>query len=243
MTGTCETVSESPWLPISTALQFVEAVFLCVCCRHLCFTTQAGIRLHSPVLWAVYKSYRSPADHARLSLQVQEDEASSVDLGDKDDGPDGGEARRGWWDYVPEHGEGKTRDLGPLTPPLPTPKDLVNRFRQWWTGAPVLPSTVFQRKPSTPGDLPIPQPRISTGSGANALSLRMSTTRDAERPSSPPPPSVMERIIRYVPRAELFRNMLRNEVSVSPGEQQLNTADVCRCCSYCTPLSSLLSSW
>ncbi|KAH9857891.1 hypothetical protein C2E23DRAFT_719367 [Lenzites betulinus] len=194
-TGTCETVSESSLLPISTGLQFLEAAFICVC-----------------FLWAVYKSYRSPADHARLSLTVQGDEASSVDLGDKDDIPDGGENRRGWWDYVPEHGESKSRDLGPLTPPIPCPRDLANRFRQWWTGAPVLPSTVFQRKSSTPGDLPIPQPRISTASGANAMSLRMSTVRDVERPSSPPPPSVMDRIIRYVPRAELFRNMLRNEL-------------------------------
>ncbi|KAI0639286.1 hypothetical protein C8Q77DRAFT_1044598 [Trametes polyzona] len=194
-TGTCETVHESSLLPVTIALQFVESAFICVC-----------------FMWAVYKSYRSPADHARLSLAVRDDEASTIDMGDKDDDPHAGEGRRGWWDYVPEAGESKTRDLGPPSPALPSPKDLVNRFRQWWTGAPVLPSTVFQRKPSTPGDLPIPQPRISTASGANAMSLRMATMREGERPSSPPPPSVMDRIIRYVPRAELFRNMLRNEL-------------------------------
>lgn len=77
----------------------------------------------------------------------------------------------------------------------------------------MLPSTVFQRKPSLPGELPISQPpRMSSAS--NITSVRLSTSREPERPraSSPPPPSVMERIIRYVPRAELLRSMLKNEV-------------------------------
>ncbi|OJT11052.1 hypothetical protein TRAPUB_12423 [Trametes pubescens] len=199
-TGTCETVYESALLPVSVALQFVESAFICVC-----------------FLYAVYRSYRSPADHARLSLSVQDDESSTLDLEDKDEHSPTGEARRGWWDYVPGSEGNKSRELGPPSPALPSPKDLANRFRQWWTGEPVLPSTVFQRKPSIPGELPIPQPRIpqpriSSASGANALSLRLATTRDTDRPSSPPPPSVMDRIIRYVPRAELFRAMLRNEL-------------------------------
>ncbi|KAI0374286.1 hypothetical protein BV20DRAFT_1110854 [Pilatotrama ljubarskyi] len=194
-TGTCETVSESSLLPYSVALQFFESLFICVC-----------------FMWAVYRSYRSPADHARLSLPVRDDETSTVGMGDKEDDPHAAEGRRGWWDYVPDGGDNKMGSWAPPSPAPSTPKDFVNKFRQWWTGAPVLPSTVFQRKPSTPGEFPILQPRISTASAANAMSLRLSTTRDAERPSSPPPPSVMDRIIRYVPRAEMFRHMLRNEL-------------------------------
>ncbi|KAI0361754.1 hypothetical protein OH77DRAFT_1391537 [Trametes cingulata] len=198
-TGTCETISESSLLPASVALQLLESLFICVC-----------------FLWAVHRSYRSPADHARLSLPVRDDETSTVDMGDKDsEDPHTGERPRGWWDYVPEPSDNKSGGgWAPPSPTLSTPKDFVNKFRQWWTGAPVLPSTVFQRKPSTPGEFPIPQPRVSTVSAANAMSLRLSTSRDVERPrpSSPPPPSVMERIIRYVPRAEMFRHMLRNEL-------------------------------
>ncbi|KAI0778068.1 hypothetical protein BD413DRAFT_465782 [Trametes elegans] len=194
-TGTCETVSESPLLPISIALQFVESSFICMC-----------------FMWAVYRSYRSPVDHARLSLPVHDDETSTVDMGDKDDASHVGEIRRGWWDYVPSGGEDKSRERIAPSPAMSTPKDMVNRFRQWWTGEPILPSTVFQRKPSTPGELPIPQPRVSTASATHALSLRLTISGEGERPSSPPPPSVMERIIRYVPRAELLRNMLKNEL-------------------------------
>ncbi|CDO72353.1 hypothetical protein BN946_scf184977.g50 [Trametes cinnabarina] len=193
-TGTCETVQESPLLPVSVALQFVESAFI-----SLCF------------MWAVYRACRSPADHARLSLSAADDDASTVEMGDKED-VRGGSGRRGWWDYIPKADKHNAMAYPPVSPALNSPKDFVNRFRRWWTGAPVLPSTVFQRKPSTPGELPIPQPRISTASGANALSLRLSNSRQGERPSSPPPPSVMERIIRYVPRAEMFRKMLRNEL-------------------------------
>ncbi|KAJ8494904.1 hypothetical protein ONZ51_g2008 [Trametes cubensis] len=195
-TGTCETTAESTLLPVSVALQFVESAFICSC-----------------FMWAVYRSYRSPADHARLSLTVQDDETSTIDMPEKEDSiAREDSARRGWWDYVPDANETKSRSHVPFSPALSTPKDWVNRFRQWWTGEPVLPSTVFQRKPSTPGEFPIPQPRISSASGANALSLRLSTSREGMRPSSPPPPSVMERIIRYVPRADLFRKMLKNEL-------------------------------
>ncbi|KAI0670018.1 hypothetical protein C8Q78DRAFT_159237 [Trametes maxima] len=196
VTGTCKTMFESPLLPVSIALQAMESAFICIC-----------------FMWAVYRSYQSPADHARLSLTAQDDETSTIDMGEKDDAAPAATERRGWWDYVPDAAGDKGRSWAPPSPALSTPRDFANRFRQWWTGAPVLPSTVFQRKPSTPGELPIPQPpRISSASGANALSLRLSTSRDAGRPSSPPPPSVMERIIRYVPRAEMFRHMLKNEL-------------------------------
>ncbi|KAI8995519.1 hypothetical protein BD414DRAFT_243872 [Trametes punicea] len=195
-TGTCETVYESPLLPISVALQFVESAFICLC-----------------FMWAVYRSYRGPNDLARLSLTVQDDETSTVDMGEKEgDSHMSTTGRRGWWDYVPDATSGNPRAYAPPSPSPSTPKHLLDRFRQWWTGAPILPSTVFQRKPSTPGEFPIPQPRVSSASGLNNLSLQLSTSRERARPSSPPPPSVMERIIRYVPRAELFRNMLKNEL-------------------------------
>ncbi|TFK94321.1 hypothetical protein K466DRAFT_571918 [Polyporus arcularius HHB13444] len=194
-TGTCETVTESTLLPVSIILQFMEACFICIC-----------------FLWAVYRSYRSPADHARLSLPLEEeDETSSVETNDKDDDHGARTSRRGWWDYVPSPSAHPSRRSSRSA--QSTPKDMVGQFRRWWTGEPMLPSTVFQRKPSLPGELPIPQPpRMSSAS--NIAPVRMSASREPERPrgGSPPPPSVMERIIRYVPRAELLRSMLKNEL-------------------------------
>lgn len=159
---------------------------------------------------AVFRSYRGPANHARLSLPLDEDETSSVGSNEKED--DGAHPRttRGWWDYVPSpHGKKPT---GP-SPSRGSARDITGRLRRWWSGE--LPSSVFQRKPSIPGDVPLPQPpRVTSMSSAGT---RVSTSREGSDrlpASSPPPPSVMDRIIRYVPRAELFRNMLKNEVSV-----------------------------
>ena len=161
---------------------------------------------------AAFRSYRGPANHARLSLPLEEDDTSSVGSNDKED--DGAQVRtiRGWWDYAPS-------PLGEKTDPSSSrsgsPRNVIGRFNRWWSGKPMLPSTVFQRKPSIPGDVPLPQPpRLTSMSSAG---LRVSTSRegpDRLRASSPPPPSVMDRIIRYVPRAELFRNMVKNEVGV-----------------------------
>lgn len=88
----------------------------------------------------------------------------------------------------------------------------AHRFRRWLSGEPVLSSTVFEPRESVVADPP-EAARISSLS--NVLPIRLSTAREPEYPRapSPPPPSVMDRIIRYVPRADLFRNMLKNEVS------------------------------
>ncbi|PIL32077.1 hypothetical protein GSI_06781 [Ganoderma sinense ZZ0214-1] len=97
-TGTCETVSESPLLPVSIVLQFLEAFFICIC-----------------FMSAVFRSYRGPANHARLSLPLEEDETSSVGSNDKEH--DGAQVRtiRGWWDYVPSpRGEKTTATPAPL---------------------------------------------------------------------------------------------------------------------------------
>ncbi|TBU49637.1 hypothetical protein BD309DRAFT_851085 [Dichomitus squalens] len=198
-TGTCETVRESSLLPLSIILQFVEACFICFC-----------------FLWAVYRSYRGPADHARLSLPLdEEDETSSVGTNEKeDDDHRAGTSRRGWWDYVPNALPEMSAGRGSPYSTRSSPGDMMGRFRRWWSGEPMLPSTVFQRKPSIPGEIPLSQPpRISS---VSSVGPRVSISREAverqPRASSPPPPSVMERIIRYVPRAELLRNMLKNEL-------------------------------
>ncbi|KAI0757119.1 hypothetical protein C8Q80DRAFT_78385 [Daedaleopsis nitida] len=197
ITGTCETVSESPLLPISIILQFLEACFICVC-----------------FLWAVYRSYRSPADHARLSLPLEvEDETSSVGSTEKEEFPHGGPGRRGWWDYVPNTDPEKLTDDGSSSSVHNTRRNMLSRIRRWWSGEPRVPSTVFHRKPSIPGEVPLSQPaRMSSVS--NAASLRMPTAHENEcsRANSPPPPSTMERIIRYVPRADVLRSMLKNEL-------------------------------
>ena len=102
----------------------------------------------------------------------------------------------------------------------PSPKNMMDRFRQWWSGEPMLPSTVFQRKPSIPGEIPLSQPaRISSVSSVGPhLPIGREVLERQPRANSPPPPSVIERIIRYVPRADLLRKMLKNEVCVGLGE-------------------------
>ncbi|KAI1797766.1 hypothetical protein LXA43DRAFT_876788 [Ganoderma leucocontextum] len=190
-TGTCETISESPLLPVSIVLQFLEAFFICIC-----------------FMSAVFQSYRGPANHARLSLPLEEDETSSVGTNDKEDDDAQVRTIRGWWDYVPS-----PRTEKPTDPNSSRSGSPIGRFHRWWSGETMLPSGVFQRKSSIPGEVPLPQPpRLASTS---SVGVRVSTSRQGPerlRASSPPPPSVMDRIIRYVPRAELLRNMLKNEL-------------------------------
>ena len=120
--------------------------------------------------------------------------------------------RRGWWDYVPSSSPYE-KQANPQSRPEENVKACPKgRFRRWLYGDPVLPSTVFQPHESM---APPPQGAVRTSTLSNTPPSRVSANYEPEYPraGSPPPPSVMDRIIRYVPRADLLRNMLKNEVS------------------------------
>ena len=176
-------------------------------------------------MWAVYRSYRSPTEFARLSLALSEEEDSSREKS----GLIRDASRRGWWDYVPNpNNEKRLQPMQVVCPPSRCdPENAAcpaRRLKRWLSGEPVLPSTVFQPRESIANE-PTEAYRISSLSLPNTAPIRLSTARepDYRRPSSPPPPSVMDRIIRYVPRAELFRSMLKNEVSSLIGAREDET--------------------
>ncbi|KAH9944488.1 uncharacterized protein BXZ73DRAFT_39547 [Epithele typhae] len=203
-TGTCETVNESSLLPISIFLQFAESCFICLC-----------------FLYAVYRSYRSPAEIARLSLPLTSDGSDAAD--DRDRRRD---TRRGWWDYVPSPNNTTGEKRAAPGPPFQgtcldtginrKQKCASHRFHRWLLGNPTTGQNAPPTAPSHPEASPSQTPPRTSAVSIVVSPSRPSIIREPDCPypraSSPPPPSVMNRIIRYVPRAEVFRTMLRNEL-------------------------------
>lgn len=138
-----------------------------------------------------------------------------------------GYARRGWWDYVPEspRNSGVNAEQASLKQESASVLHAL-RHRLWelWRPAVDPPEYATHRKPSLPGEHPIPQPQVrpvraSMVSGSHRQSERYSSSRPYDfpkpRPTSPAPSSVFNKLTKLVlPRMILFQEVLKNEVRV-----------------------------
>ncbi|EMD41768.1 hypothetical protein CERSUDRAFT_90344 [Gelatoporia subvermispora B] len=201
ISGGCADGSPSKLLLAVVVLECFESLFICGC---FCY--------------AFYTSSRTPADQARLSIQTSADGRPSSGMPPSKEVPETNPSRRGWWDYVPE----ESLFQAPLQPADQPPPGLWRRFWTWLqdlrhhSNDP--PNYVFQRKPSLPGEYPIPQPaRPPSAASTSTLPSPVARTRSQDPgpvydPTSAPSVSAIRRFIEKVPRMASFRQMLRNEL-------------------------------
>ncbi|PSR85856.1 hypothetical protein PHLCEN_2v5332 [Hermanssonia centrifuga] len=161
-----------------------------------------------------------------MSLDDREDKAVSVV--NKEGISENGQIRRGWWDYVPEHSLSDTQ-LRHISPRTRTTSDhsgitqytgsKLQNTRSYPQGE--VPVLVPHRKPSLPEGRPIRQPsRTSTVTFSSSNSrdtpgggVRLTVPRRNQTyPTIPPSPSAVSRLSKYMPRLQLFRQVLKNEV-------------------------------
>ncbi|KAI0932354.1 hypothetical protein AcW2_001008 [Taiwanofungus camphoratus] len=165
-------------LSIILMCAFIETCFLCFC-----------------FIWAIWRSSRSPADQARLTIRVSAEGTANPTSGEN--------IPRGWWDYVPGSHDRAPPEVGEIS--LNAFFCTVwTRMRRLWNPDEDPPSFAFQRKPSLPGEHPIPQPP--------RISAQPHDLRRADSLVSTPVVSAIYQFIRYVPRMRSFRRMLRNEL-------------------------------
>lgn len=133
-------------------------------------------------------------------------------MGDKDGGDEA--QRRGWWDYVPEVPRSERLHVG-------LARKVGMRLQGLWQTPPShIPS--LQHRPVFPGDRnPFHHARTSVTFSAHRIarsslghaSIRLGEqTRPQASRDPPPSPSTMSRLSKYMPRMQLLRQVLKNEV-------------------------------
>ncbi|SJL06027.1 uncharacterized protein ARMOST_09363 [Armillaria ostoyae] len=192
LSGTCYLSNDLQLIRTYLLLQLSEVLFIWAC-----------------FLWAVWKSRGSPLARGRISIQLSMDDCAELDTSNPET------ARRGWWDYVPkteaaasspatEHNNNFTRSF-------------YKKFKSIVSNSEPPTLTRSARKTSIPSDFPIPQPpRPSVVAISEALHERPSNdpSERFSRCSSnrmSPAPSSYSRLSRYMPRMELFREVMKDE--------------------------------
>ncbi len=213
-------------LSIIIVLQFSESAFICVCCKHdydlFCCV---GSRSAFIDLCAVWRHSRSSVEQGRLSINLSLDKNSGPHPGDGNVGDEDEPVRRGWWDYVPENSQSEYVPHRASAPSGGNPDHTIfkhyvgTRWYGLWntssTDAPYL-----HRKPSLPGAQPLRQPPRTSVTFSTRRAVRSNyrhmPAELEERPrpllNPPPSPSTMSRLSKYMPRLQLLRQVLKNEV-------------------------------
>ena len=120
------------------------------------------------------------------------------------DGADSMQYPRGWWDYVPD----ARADSGSRF--RQSSRSMKQAFMDWlrrlWSGDGFPPSIAYQRKPSLPGEFPLPQPPRRSPPGSAPIAKRIAHVCYSSYSS------VLHRWGRRTSGRQLFQKMLRNEV-------------------------------
>ncbi|TFK41020.1 hypothetical protein BDQ12DRAFT_720743 [Crucibulum laeve] len=187
ISGSCVRTSDLQYTRLFVSIQFLESLFICCC-----------------FFFACWKSRGSPAARGRISLELSMEELPIEIPSDANDATQS--TKRGWWDYVPT--PEKISSTGP-----PVKISLLQRFKATLSGNGAnKPQRMPLRKPSKPEDLlSIQPPRRST--------IRISESSVNERPENyaargrnSPTPSSGSRLSRLIPRMELFREVMKDEL-------------------------------
>ena len=168
------------------------------------------------VIFAVYQASRASSEQGRMSINLSlNDKADSLRNIDNNS--------RGWWDYVPEasKSEQPRRSMG-LSRSNSDPSGIIHyvgsKLHELWSNPPAEGLSIH-RKSSLPGEHPIPPlPRTSIAFSTHIpMHHRRSATKIPDVPRRiqgppPPSPSAMSRLSKYMPRMQLFKRALKNEV-------------------------------
>lgn len=118
--------------------------------------------------------------------------------------------RRGWWDYVPDPAQSEAH-IYPLDTPGPKSNSGHSgagyRLNVWSYPPSDAHGAMSHRKMSMAINR---APSIAFSAQHQSPYQDQLGARD--RAHSPPPPSVMSRLSKYMPRMQLFREVLKNEV-------------------------------
>ncbi|KAH9937563.1 uncharacterized protein B0H18DRAFT_1113380 [Fomitopsis serialis] len=184
--GVCQDTGQPSHMSAIILTEFIETAILCAC-----------------FFLAVWKSCRTRAE-ARITISAA-DEGKLYERNDAN--MEGIPSRRGWWDYVPEAHASSTNGGRPyLCAMMHALKEWISRL---WSDDDFPAGIAYQRKPSLPGEFPLPQP--SRRSAPGRISSRSAVRRFTQF-SSLPWVSVTRRWGHHFFGRQLFQQMLRNEL-------------------------------
>ncbi|KAJ3554697.1 hypothetical protein NM688_g2969 [Phlebia brevispora] len=207
LSGGCMPAVNFTLMPVIIILQSAESAFICIC-----------------YLVAVWGYSRTSVEQGRMSINLSLDKTSNIaDRDAADEEP----TRRGWWDYVPEVPRSEQAPRRSVAHSRTTSEHagfmhyVNSKFHGLWKYPPT-DGPSLHRKPSLPGDKPLRQlPRTSVTFSINrAGQLARSATKPADQRGQlraqnlgvPTSPSAMSRLSKYMPRMQLFRQVLKNEL-------------------------------
>ncbi|KZT74743.1 hypothetical protein DAEQUDRAFT_719917 [Daedalea quercina L-15889] len=185
--GICEDTHPSGYLSRVVLISFIETALLCGC-----------------FLLAVWKSYRTRTD-GRVTISA--DDCKLYERNDAKDTIEAAQAPRGWWDYVPD-AHISSADCSSCRPRA-IMHAITECFRRLWSTDDFPSGIVYQRKPSLPGEFPLPQPPRRSAPGHTCL---RSTLPCFTQLSCCSWVSGMRRWGRHVFGRQSFPRMLRNEL-------------------------------
>ncbi|KAK7463730.1 hypothetical protein VKT23_005667 [Stygiomarasmius scandens] len=186
ISGSCTRSIDVSLTGIYLLLQFAQSLFVCFC-----------------FLYAVWKSRRSPVARRRLSTIVSMNESSGQDQQDFNEPQTG---RRGWWDHVP------TREP---TPPSPHSdgSSITRSIRFFFSDLFTSKSDadLSGREHSVAGESSALRPPV-TASDSGVEGCPKNSHPGDIRGRLSFTPSSFSNLSRYMPRMELFRNAMKDEV-------------------------------
>lgn len=219
-------------ISIIIVLQFSESAFICGCCKYAYLSFQRVSSISTCIdLCAVWRHSHSSVEQGRLSLNLSLDKTNGTHTGDGNIGDEDEPVRRGWWDYVPENSQSDYIPHRASAPSGGNPDHTVFKHyvgTKWyglWNPPPAeVPS--LHPKPSIPSGQPLRQPPRTSVTFSTRRAVRSSYRHmsmgleEQPRPrilqNPPPSPSTMSRISKYMPRMQLLRQVLKNEVRNHP---------------------------
>ncbi|KAK0208608.1 hypothetical protein DFS33DRAFT_1304539 [Desarmillaria ectypa] len=193
LSGTCHLTSDLRLVRTYLLLQLSEVLFICAC-----------------FLWAVWKSRGSPLARGRISIRLSMDDCAESEAPNPETAP------RGWWDYVPKKEAAVSSTA--INHHNNFIRSLYNKLISIASDSepPILARPA--RKISIPSDFPIPHPpRPSVVAISEALPERRSNDPSERFSKSSsdrlsPVSSSYSRLSRYMPRMELFREVMKDEL-------------------------------
>ena len=214
-------------MPVIIILQAVESAFICICCKCDGRRQKQLPTFSSIVVFAVWQASRSSTEQGRMSISLSiDDKGRSLEIIDGGNN-DNTQIRRGWWDYVPEGPRPEQQNYPQSADHSRSNSDpsriiqyVGSKLHDLWTYPPE-DDPPLHRTTSLPAELTAQQPPRTSITFTNVVAydsdgltrnqgLRL---RSQEQPL--PSPSAMSRLSKYMPRMQLFKRVLKNEVSLS----------------------------
>ena len=198
--GVCQTTSSVGYVSLIMLADFVETTILCACCE-CCLWCSLKISERLAVSFVVWRSYKMKA------CTLPSNSTDSAELYERNEAKDAADATqypRGWWDYVPDARANAGNRFRQSSRSVK--QAFIHWFRRLWSSDGLPPSIAYQRKPSLPGEFPLPQPPRRPPSASAPFARRFAHACYSFIVAA------LHRWGRHTSGRQLFQKMLRNEV-------------------------------